>query len=227
MSAAYFFLSGVCHQLPAHCLHYQGRPLPLCARCMGIFVGVLISLLSLAAAGQGRRSQLPPAGVRILLFTFVGLWALDGINSFVETIRGSALLYEPSNALRLATGTACGLALGIVLYPIYHYAIWRCVDERRVLDREGMLLIPLSAGALFLTVAWFWSSAPFALWLVLATASVVAVLSLVNALLLALLKHPRGFVDRPLQILPYLALGFAAFLLETGALALLRRLLVQ
>ncbi len=38
-----FPLSVVCHQLPERCLLVAGLPMPLCSRCLGVWVGVSLS----------------------------------------------------------------------------------------------------------------------------------------------------------------------------------------
>lgn len=226
MSVIRFFLSGVCHQLPEHCYHYEGQPLPLCARCMGTFLGILLTLITLRVIGQGRRCELPPWPSETVFIVLIGLWALDGANSLVLSIVGSAL-YEPSNELRLFTGIGSGLSLGVVLYPIYHFAMWRRVEERRVLERSWHLIVLLAVGGILSGIVLSWSSAPYLLWLIIVTGAAALVLSVVNALLIALLRNKEGFADHWAQLIPYLAMGFVATLLETGTLAFLRRLVVN
>jgi uncharacterized membrane protein len=35
----------VCHQAPERCFEWLGRPLPVCARCLGLYSGVLAAAL--------------------------------------------------------------------------------------------------------------------------------------------------------------------------------------
>ena len=221
-----FFLSGVCHQLPQHCFHYGGRPLPLCARCLGTFLGVLIALFTLWATGQRRRSRLPTWPVGLVLAGLTGLWAVDGLNSAVELARGSYLLYPPQNSLRLITGMGNGLAIGVVLYPICNSVLWRQANDRRVLDRPWQVLALLLAGAAGAAITLIWRTAPFLFWVVMATLSVAGVLTMVNAVLIVLILHKEGLADNWLSVVPYLAIGFLAACGETGTLALVRRALV-
>lgn len=37
--------AAVCHQTPARCFTWLGRPLPVCARCLGLYAGVLAAAL--------------------------------------------------------------------------------------------------------------------------------------------------------------------------------------
>ena len=226
MPVVEFFLSGVCHQLPAHCFHYGGQPLPLCARCMGTFLGVLVAFLTLRALGQGRRSRLPTWRAGLVLAGLTGLWAVDGINSLVEPASRSYLLYRPRNTFRLVTGMGNGLTIGVVLCATCSSAVWRQPDERRVLDRAWHVLALLLAGAFASTIVLAWRSAPFLFWVAAVTLSVAAVLATVNSALILLVFHREGLADNRLDTLPCLGVGFLAACVETGALALLRRVLV-
>ena len=60
-SAAFVYTAGgfVCHQRPERSFHRSGRPLPVCARCTGLYVsalggGILALALSARAVGSGR-----------------------------------------------------------------------------------------------------------------------------------------------------------------------------
>ncbi len=200
--------------------------MPLCARCMGTFLGALAALLMLILIGQGRRSQLPPRRLLLVFGPLVAFWALDGGNSAALLVLGRPLLYEPSNALRLLTGLGLGVGIGILLYPIYHLVLWNQVDDRRVLE-EGWSVIPLlMMAALVAATILLWQSAPFVLWAILVAAAVGVVLTLANALLIALLLRREVSAATWRDVVPYLALGLVAALLETGTLALIHRMIL-
>ena len=93
--------SGVCSQNPAHSFWLEGRPLPLCARDLGLFGGFLLA--SLLPVRRQPRWLLALAPLLV-----------DGANSFAyDTI--SLSLYTPTNTLRLLTGTLAGSALALAL----------------------------------------------------------------------------------------------------------------
>jgi hypothetical protein len=182
-------------------------------------------MLVLWAMGQGRRSALPSARLGIFLGVLVLAWALDGANSLAELVIGAPLLYEPRNSLRLATGMGSGLAIGAVLYPIYHFAMWRNADERRALDGEWQFAIPMLAGAACIVAMLSWASAPWLLWAALLSAAAFAVLALANATLIVLLLHKEGFASEWREVVPWLLAGFLVGSAEMGLLAFLRCLL--
>ena len=113
--------SAVCGRLPDHSFHIAGRQLPLCARCTGTFIGALLGFVGLLALGKRKTAQMPPAPIVGLLVGFIFLMAADGVNSYLSLLLGRDLLYQPHNILRLATGTLHGLALSIIVFPIFNF----------------------------------------------------------------------------------------------------------
>ncbi len=46
--------NAVCHQAPERCFEWLGRPLPVCARCLGLYSGVLAAALRPASRLHSR-----------------------------------------------------------------------------------------------------------------------------------------------------------------------------
>lgn len=233
MSIIEFFLAGVCHQIPERCLLYQGVPMPLCARCTATFLGVVLGMVLLLVTGQGRRSELPTWRGALVPLMLVFLWGVDGTNSFAQMVLGRGILYAPSNTMRVLTGMGFGLALAVVLYPVYHYALWRDTEERQVLAGArrltggvpGPVVVMLSAGLMLALALLTMPMAPYWLWTTLAVAAVAIVLTMVNAILIVLLAHKEGLAKKWTDLIPWFAAGLAAALLETGVLSLIRQVL--
>ena len=226
MSIVQFLLSGVCHQLPENSLVYGGRVLPICARCTGTFVGAVVALLALWAMGCGHRSGLPFRGALWVLGALGALWAVDGVNSLVSELRGAAWLYGATNALRLITGVGCGLGLGALLYPLYHYALWRDATEPPVIAGWTQLATLLVTGAVLASVAIGWRGAPYSPWAGAAVGSVLVVFALTNTVLVAQIAHRRGVCVSTIQVAPYWVAGAALGLAEMSAVALLRQVVM-
>ena len=130
--------AGVCAQRPEHSYFLGGVQLPLEARMGGIFAGFLVGVLYLLWEGREQAGLLPPAPLQALLLGFVGLMALDGTNALLYDA-GWPALYSPNNALRLATGLLCGLALALLAVPVLSAALWRDWDPEPSLASLGEL----------------------------------------------------------------------------------------
>lgn len=212
----------VCHQIPARSFYAGGRQLPLCARCTGTFLGTLLGFTSLMLLGKGRASYMPPPKVIVLLASFMMIWAIDGLNSYLALFTNMPHLYEPRNILRLATGTFHGLTLSIIIYPVFNFTLWKAPTARKVLEdfRELFGLVILAI-FLILTVQ---AELDFLLYplAILSAVAVLVLLTLVNTLIVLVATRQEGQAVTPGDALLPLWLGFFASLLEIGVIDLLR-----
>jgi uncharacterized membrane protein len=90
----------MCHGIPHRCFELFGVPMPICARCTGIYVGMLGGMCAFLLLPLLRERV-----VRIAAFLAVTPLAIDGLTQL-------AGLRESVNPLRLATGLVAGLAFG-------------------------------------------------------------------------------------------------------------------
>jgi len=138
----------VCHRIDLRSFHLGDRPLPLCSRCTGMYLGALLGFGFLALRGRGRAARLPSLPI-VLTFGLFGLaFAVDGLNSYLHFFPGAPVLYEPSNALRLVTGTLLGLGLSVVVYPGFQQTVWRQTLDAPVLRSFGELAVLLGAAGI-------------------------------------------------------------------------------
>jgi len=215
--------SAVCGRIPSHSFHMAGRQLPLCARCTGTFIGALLGFGGLLALRKRKTAQMPPAAVVGLLVGFIFLMALDGVNSYVSLLLNRPLLYQPHNLLRLATGTLHGLALSIIVFPIFNFTLWKVPDNWPALSgfRElGLILLVLVLPMVILVQTELGILLyPAA---ILSVAGVLAMLTVVNSMIvvIATRREARAVAwwDAALPVV----LGFAATILELAIIALLR-----
>ena len=115
----------VCHRIAARSFHTHDRPLPLCARCTGIYLGIWAGLVFFAARGRMRASHLPrPSLLAVMLLLALG-YAFDGLNSFLSSFERYTPPYPPHNTLRLLTGTTFGVALITIVWPVVNSLLWR------------------------------------------------------------------------------------------------------
>lgn len=95
----------ICHQRPERSFHLAGTPLPVCARCAGLyFAGAAGCLL----AWSGRRREVaPPRRARALILTA----ALPIVFTVAAEVAG---LLHTSNVFRTITALPLGAAAGWV-----------------------------------------------------------------------------------------------------------------
>jgi len=223
IAAAVFrwLLSGVCGQIPAHSFVVHGEALPLCARCTGTHVGILVGLLTWRLSRKSRSSALPPLRVVVVLAAFIGAWALDGLNSFLTLLRDGPSLYAPSNALRLSTGMLNGLALATLVHPLFNFVAWDEPDQGPTVSGLRGLMPPLALLATLLALALIGPPIGHRGLFIIASIGLITSLTLVNAAGALVLLHREQRARRWRELLLPLVLGFLASLAEVAALALL------
>lgn len=212
----------VCHRIPERSFILAGRQLPLCARCTGTFLGALLGLAVMLVLGRRRASSLPPVPVLGLLLVFMGVWAFDGLNSYLGLYPGAPQLYQPQNWLRLATGFLEGLALMIFVLPLLNFSLWRDPKPEPVIRNlvEMLAILPL-VGLLILVI-----QAEIDLLLYpLAIASslgVVVLLTMIDTILAVVVLRREGAARSWRQLVVPVTAGLALAILQISALSLLR-----
>lgn len=214
--------AALCHRITARSFVINGRQLPLCARCTGMYLGVAIAFVVLLLARRERRTDLPPLPILLVLVGFIGAMGIDGVNSYTHFFPNFPHVYEPRNWLRLLTGMGTGLAMGLLVFPALMQTLWRNGNGRSIIEngREllGMLLL---AGTAVLLVL---SNQPTVLY-VMALVSVAGVLMIVtslNAVLLLMLFKRDGRAVRWQETAVPLLISLTLAVLELGSIAILR-----
>jgi uncharacterized membrane protein len=215
----------ICHRIPARSFLINDAPMPLCARCTGIYLGVMTSFLVTAASGRTRASRLPPRSVAIALGLFVVIMGIDGVNSYIHLFPGGTGVYEPHNWLRLVTGMYCGIALFNIVFPVFNGMVWREPNPRRVLNGLGELagLCTVAAFVVLLVV----SERPVLLLILglLSTVGVVMVLTMIGTVVfLSVARMDRSAVRWRDLAVPLLA-GLTIAFIQIGAIDIARFLL--
>lgn len=91
----------ICHGRIERSLELFGVAMPVCARCTGIYAGLLIGLL-----GFWFLRVVSERAMRVATFVAVTPLAIDGLTQL-------AGLRESTNSLRIITGVVAGLAFGL------------------------------------------------------------------------------------------------------------------
>ncbi len=212
----------VCHRIPERSFILDGRQLPLCARCTGTFLGAMLGLAIMLVLGRRRASSLPPVPVLGLLLVFMGLWAFDGVNSYLGLFPGAPQLYPPQNWLRLTTGLLEGLALMIFVFPILNFTLWRDPKHEPVIRNmaEMLAILPL-VGLLVLVIQAQIDVLLYPL-AVVSSLGVVILLTMINTILAVVVLRREGSAQSWRQIVVPIAAGLALAILQILALSLLR-----
>jgi len=217
----------VCHRIAARSFEFAGRPLPLCARCSGTYLGAVAGLVVITARGRRRAAQFPAPAILAVLGVFLLAWAVDGANSFLTLIPGLPHLYEPRNLLRLVTGTLEGLVIAAFLLPAANFTIWARPEPRRSIGswRDlGWMLV--AAAAVIFAVNSEWSPLLYPL-AILSELAILGLIGLVNAMLVLIVTRREGWATRPRETLLPLLLGVALAAIELTAIGLARAALTE
>jgi uncharacterized membrane protein len=115
-AAVYLLGSFICHQRPERSFHLAGVQLPVCARCLGIYVGVTIGAL---AALRPYRFGSPRLVMLMAVVPALASLAIEGTG-----------LSPLSNAVRAATGVIAGSLIAAVVLATLHYE--QCAPRRPI-----------------------------------------------------------------------------------------------
>ncbi len=116
----------VCHRIDLRSFHIGIRQFPLCARCTGQYLGIVAGIVIQLIYGK-RNGGKYPRWLVIIMVLFALAYAIDGVNSYLHLfpIKPKFLLYEPNNTFRLLTGSGFGLAIGLIIMPVFHQSMWK------------------------------------------------------------------------------------------------------
>ncbi|MBN2500453.1 MAG: DUF2085 domain-containing protein [Anaerolineales bacterium] len=213
----------VCHQIDVRSFHLGDRPISLCARCTGMYLGALVGLLYQFL--RGRRRGTPPIWMMVVFGVFIAAFGVDGTNSYLKLLLGSSPLYEPNNILRLITGTGMGLTISAALYPAYQGTVWRRSSPRPALEtwKDLLGLLGLSAIVILLVL----SENPLILYplALLSAGTVLLILTIVYGMLWMFIFRVENTLEKPTQLVWPLLGGLLIGLMQIGLIDLGRYLL--
>lgn len=213
----------ICHRIDLRSFHLGVRQMPLCARCTGIYLGALFTMVTLAALGRGRVGGLPSTPILIVLIGFIGAMGLDGINSYAGFFQGRIpQLYEPSNELRLITGTLCGVAVACLIYPVFNQTLWRGWDVKPIVG--GWRELGLIVGVAAVTVGLVLSNQVIILYplALLSALGVLVLLTMLYTLGVLLVSHHEAVLESWRQAALPLLLGFTLAILQIAVIDAVR-----
>jgi uncharacterized membrane protein len=212
----------ICHRITARSFTIDGRQVPLCARCTGMYLGAMVTFVILGLSGRWRRAALPPWPILLALLGFIGLMGIDGVNSYAQFFPGVPQLYPSQNWLRLVTGMGTGLAMGSILFPALAQTLWWEQEQRPAVatwrDLEGLVAAAALVSILVL------SNLPVLLYVMalISAAGVVLILATINTMLLLIVLRRDARMTRWREAAVPLLAGLLLAVLQIGAIAWFR-----
>jgi uncharacterized membrane protein len=217
----------VCHRIDIRSFHIGVRQLPLCARCTGQYLGAVLGLGFLWIFGM-RRTGTPPKRVIGLMALLFILYAVDGINSyfylppFLKLFPGMPHLYQPSNVLRLLTGTGVGLVVAMLLYPAFWGTIVPNPDTRPAISGLKIAFVMLGLGLLMDLLILTGSSYLLIPAALISAGGVLLLLTLVYGIILIMIFRKENQFTRLSQITRYMIAGFMLAMIQIALFDLIR-----
>jgi uncharacterized membrane protein len=215
----------VCHRIPSHSFTVNGRQLPLCARCSGMYLGALLGVL--VQYFMGKRQGGFSRTWLIVLCSLGTLFIIDGMNSFLALFLDAAPLYPPQNWIRLFTGWSVGLLIAALIYPIFSQTAWQDWDPGTILDRKVPSLILISGSLLI--IAGVLSGVADILYplAILSAVGVVVVLTLIYTVLMLMFFKQENRYNHFNELALFLLGGLILTLIHIGLFDLVRYLLTE
>jgi len=216
----------VCHRIDIRSFHLGGRQLPLCSRCTGMYLGVMLALTYQLVTAR-RAAGLPAARIWVVLSLFVLAFGVDGVNSYLRLFPGAPSLYTPTNLGRLLSGMGMGMVMAFAVYPTFNQTAWKNPTMTPALAgfKSLALVVLLGVG-----VAWLvWIENPFLLYIfgLISAAGVIIILSMVYSVFWMTILRAENRSERFSQIILSLGLGFGTALLQIALFDLVRFYLTQ
>ena len=111
---AYAVGSVICHQLPERSFFVDGRQLPVCARCTGLYLSGAAGFLGWLAMKLARGWPRIAVSARAALTIVLGA----GIPTAISYVSGLAGVWDGSNAARAVLAVPLGAAAGAVVAAV-------------------------------------------------------------------------------------------------------------
>jgi len=211
----------ICHQIYERSFTVNGQAIALCARCTGMYLGVVVAVIYQLFLGR-RRAEWPQAKFLAVLGIFFLAFAVDGSNSALKLFLGGGLLYEPSNTLRVITGMGMGLVIGVMVLPTFNQTIWKAYDPRPYFVSWKQFIGLVAAGAAAVLLILTESPVFLIPFSYISAAGVVLILVMLYSMILMVIFNRENYVERPKDFLLWLLGGILVAFLHIAIIDYIR-----
>ncbi len=205
---------GLDPQRPLHSFIFNGEPMPVEARKVGIYGGFALATLWLAWRAPRAERLARPAGY-IAAVAGIAVMGFDGFNAFFYDL-GVPHLYAPRLDVRLGTGLLAGLGMAALLWPIWGATAW--APPRTAVHARDFLVPVLLSAVVFLALVTgqAWLALPIAF---IATLGLVLIVAMLNAVPILVLHKRESLAVNWADVLDGMTLAACLSVLELLILA--------
>lgn len=212
--------SSVCHQIPSHSFISGDVQFPVCARCMGLYLGSFIGIFY--GFLSGKKISIPKTGYLIFLAILFILWAGDGLNSLINDFLNETLIYQTTNITRLITGYGMGMVMATALVTLFNFTIWKTGFKTPVLDSVYQIIGYIILSALSSSLVLMSGTVIFQLAAYIATFTVLSIITLLYSIFwIILFKKENQFANWK-EIGVFIVAGYGTAILQILLLIALR-----
>jgi uncharacterized membrane protein len=215
----------VCHRILSHSFLINDRPMPLCARCTGMYLGALYGTVLQFVAGKrkGGFSQ----GLVIVLSLMGIVFAIDGLNSFMGLFLEKAPLYTPQNWLRLMTGLSMGIFISALIYPIFTQTVWRTWQPESAFGSINSI-VALLVGCILLAIG-ILSGSSFILYplALISITGVLVILTMIYVVIMLMIFKQENRYNYFSELTPVLLGAIVLTMIQIGIFDWVRFILTQ
>ncbi len=172
------FGSALCHQIPERSYLLGDLQMPICARCIGIHIGFLLSSIIVWTGARRFSSAMPGkrALVVLIAIAFVG---------FIEAVISYGGISESDNLRRTISGILIGTPLPFIIVPFLNLIVFPGRNSRVPFKNAMdwvMLIIALVGGAALILLA----TSSIVLFVIVSVLGIIGIVVLLFTLILLL-----------------------------------------